>query len=655
MQSTTETINQGTSKSVKYQQSLDDVAKELIKLQDLLQACYESGQISSAQLDEQRHLIAKVIKLLGILPENQAQFESAMAMLAKFLRKSSSSEKLSAAEQRQISAAADAAVGPSPLSPEAAQKQQDWQAKKKAYERAERAQLRAAKGGQENITDGKVFEQSTVNEIFHVADDLRSALVSPGDVVKSTYDQVTRYDIVCKIIERKISVETLYNISKGIAARADVLELGPANSQLTWQSLAMLALFHYQYFIPHDRIDKMCGKIPVLRSSNQTRYMIDSAEVMLPIYLQIAREIAAAELISCDDSPTRVLETARRIKKGEDEDDPQKLGKLAAGVFAIFGRSALLRQPKKGGRKHASQTNHTVLIGWQSSEGQVSVQYLFRTHLGAAGNLLDKLVQLRAKDAGDLIIHGDMAGSNHLSSAATAALGFNNEAGPQLSHAGCAAHARRPFKRFLNLDNELCLYMLGGFRLIFGLNARAKTCADKERLRRLNKAQRRIWQSLHAKASAVVSSSEEVMIATPGKSWPPSSQLYKAFKYLLNHYDALTMYLDNPLIPLDNNRCERLLRAEVLFLKNSLFRQSEEGRIACDIWRTILMNCQIAGVEIPEYLEYVYRHKEQLKSEPERFTPTAAAQYFKANPERRYPHPRLQEFMAQMSQMALCG
>lgn len=48
----------------------------------------------------------------------------------------------------------------------------------------------------------------------------------------------------------------------------------------------------------------------------------------------------------------------------------------------------------------------------------------------------------------------------------------------------------------------------------------------------------------------------------------PRTALAEALGYLLNHWDTLTAFLDDPLIPLDNSWTERALRDLVLGRKN---------------------------------------------------------------------------------------
>jgi transposase IS66 family protein len=57
----------------------------------------------------------------------------------------------------------------------------------------------------------------------------------------------------------------------------------------------------------------------------------------------------------------------------------------------------------------------------------------------------------------------------------------------------------------------------------------------------------------------------------------PNSGLGKAISYLLNHWPKLTLFLQQPGAPLDNNIVERALKKAILNRKNALF--SEEAHV----------------------------------------------------------------------------
>ena len=86
---------------------------------------------------------------------------------------------------------------------------------------------------------------------------------------------------------------------------------------------------------------------------------------------------------------------------------------------------------------------------------------------------------------------------------------------------------------------------------------------------------------------------------------PDGTLLKKACKYLLNHYDELTNYLDIPQMPLDNNGTERVIRNLVMGRKNYLFNQSEESLARDTIIYSFLATCAVMKVNPQRWLESV--------------------------------------------------
>ena len=110
------------------------------------------------------------------------------------------------------------------------------------------------------------------------------------------------------------------------------------------------------------------------------------------------------------------------------------------------------------------------------------------------------------------------------------------------------------------------------------------------------------------------------------KKWSKATTLGKAARYIINHYDKLTAYLDDPRLEPTNNLRERMLRTEKLIESSSMFRKTLEGRFVLDVVRTILQTAVAADVPVHAYLQSVLRAApEEIANHPERFTPHAWA------------------------------
>ncbi len=82
----------------------------------------------------------------------------------------------------------------------------------------------------------------------------------------------------------------------------------------------------------------------------------------------------------------------------------------------------------------------------------------------------------------------------------------------------------------------------------------------------------------------------------------PESSLGKAVSYMLGLWKGLTLFLDDPRIPLDNNATERGLRGVVLGRKNHYGSRSERGTEVAALFYSLLESAKFAGVEPKLYL-----------------------------------------------------
>jgi hypothetical protein len=77
----------------------------------------------------------------------------------------------------------------------------------------------------------------------------------------------------------------------------------------------------------------------------------------------------------------------------------------------------------------------------------------------------------------------------------------------------------------------------------------------------------------------------------------------KAVRYLLKHWDGLTLFLEDPRIPLDNNAAERALRGVVVGRKNYYGNRSKRGAKVAAILYSLIETAKLRGVEPSQYLK----------------------------------------------------
>ncbi len=75
----------------------------------------------------------------------------------------------------------------------------------------------------------------------------------------------------------------------------------------------------------------------------------------------------------------------------------------------------------------------------------------------------------------------------------------------------------------------------------------------------------------------------------------PKSPMGKAITYALNQWDALVRYTSDPILSIDNNVSERMLRMAVIGRKNYLFAGSEAGAERAAIIYSLVASCKLNG------------------------------------------------------------
>lgn len=461
----------------------------------------------------------------------------------------------------------------------------------------------------EDLVAGSLFEVEVHPSTVRVTDAAKMSVFGRTTGLHSSYDTVVRHDLRMILERHEIRVET---VSDGtIYLRADLSDKGPEGWRLGWSALAKILSLCVTYALPIERVSKLLGK--AFSDEQICRWLRHVATWFLPIYLELAAQLAQTKVFNLDDTKTLVLQMRRKMQLGiAGSKDEAGLDPLVAQVAGLLGRT----YPKVRG-DGLKQEVHVSLISGRSVESDpTSTINLYRTHYGDAGNLLSRLLSMRRRKHRCFTLQGDLSTRN-----LPEPLYFRLF---QIALAGCGAHARRPFFRHKDDDDELCDFLLRAFALLSHVEDRidelGRTKATVLKLRQ--RYSRKIWAAIVQRAKSVAAA-ESPRDCHGHRLWPPSSDLRVASAYIVKHEPELTLYLSDPRLEWTNNRIERLLRGEVMLLVSCKFRQTEGGRVVFDILRTIITTCRAAGVGLPEYLRHVYVHREDIAEHPEDFTPHA--------------------------------
>jgi hypothetical protein len=89
----------------------------------------------------------------------------------------------------------------------------------------------------------------------------------------------------------------------------------------------------------------------------------------------------------------------------------------------------------------------------------------------------------------------------------------------------------------------------------------------------------------------------------------PAGNLGKAFNYLRNHWEALTVYTKDGRLPIDNNQVERLMKRVAIGRKNWLFIGSLRAGIRNASLMSLVASALRMELDVSMYLESVITHR----------------------------------------------
>jgi transposase len=163
-----------------------------------------------------------------------------------------------------------------------------------------------------------------------------------------------------------------------------------------------------------------------------------------------------------------------------------------------------------------------------------------------------------------------------------------------ITEIGCAAHARRKFfDLHANHSSQIAGQALPFFAALYDIEREAKTLEAEERRKLRQRRATPVCDALHE------------WMATQRKLVAEGSAIAKALDYSLKRWEALTRYLDDGHVPIDNNWVENQIRPWAIGRANWLFAGSlRAGQRAAAIM-SLLRSAQLNGHEPHAYLKDV--------------------------------------------------
>jgi transposase len=177
--------------------------------------------------------------------------------------------------------------------------------------------------------------------------------------------------------------------------------------------------------------------------------------------------------------------------------------------------------------------------------------------------------------------------------------------------ANCLAHARRKFDELFKANaSAVAAQAIQRIAGLYRIEADAKVLDCEQRLQMRQERSRPLWKELH------------VWLQLERTRVPEGSAIAKAIDYSLNHWQALSRFLIDGAVPIDNNHIENQMRPWALGRKNWLFIGSELAGERAAVVMSLLQSAKLNGHDPWAYLKDVLtRLPTQLNSRIQELLP----------------------------------
>jgi transposase len=338
---------------------------------------------------------------------------------------------------------------------------------------------------------------------------------------------------------------------------------------------SMIGLLKYGSGLPFNRLEGLQGYLEIpLPASTQWDIVQAVATKLAPAFEELIRQAAQGEVLHNDDTTVKILELMGRSRpealagaEGEGSEADERSGLFTSGVVAL-----------RDGRR-------------------VALFFSGRRH---AGENLAEVLKRRAAELPPPIQMCDALSRN-----------LPGELQTILAH--CLAHARRQFVDIYDRFPEPCRYLLEVLAVVYRNDAIARE-------RQLSPESRLQWHQ-EASGPAMRQLHDWLTRQLDERLAEPNSALGGAIRYMLRHWEKLTLFLRQAGAPLDNNLCERALKKAILHRKNALFYRTENGARVGDLFMSLIYTCQLNDANPFDYLTELQRHADQVGASPEVWMP----------------------------------
>lgn len=164
----------------------------------------------------------------------------------------------------------------------------------------------------------------------------------------------------------------------------------------------------------------------------------------------------------------------------------------------------------------------------------------------------------------------------------------------RIREAACWAHARRKYYDVYMTDrSERAVEAIRRIGLLYAIERQIRGQVPRVRC-----------QERQSRSAPILASLHEWLRDTQ-RSLSVKSPLWQAIQYTLSRWAALTRYVTDGQLEIDNNAAERAIRALVLGRRNYLFAGSDAGGETAARLYSLIGTCRLNGIDPHAYLRHV--------------------------------------------------
>jgi transposase len=329
----------------------------------------------------------------------------------------------------------------------------------------------------------------------------------------------------------------------------------------------MIAVLRYGNGLPHFRLEGLQASLYIpLPDATQWDIISKAAPSPGAVFEELIRQAAQAPLLHSDDTPMKVLSLMKERERAE-----------AGGVKPVA---------------KAINTSGIVAVLQDDANKQRKVVLFFTGHAHAGKNM-ERVLAHRAEELQPAMQMCDALAANVAGEFTTIV-------------ANCLTHGRRQVVDVAEQFPEAARHVVEALAEVYKNDAQ---CRQDQ----LSPEQRLLFHQAHSQP--VMEELERWMSEQfEQRLVEPNSGLGKALRYLLKHWQELTLFLRKAGAPLDNNLCEQILKRAILHRKGSMFYKTVKGAEVGDIYMSLIHTCRLCDVNPFEYLNALQHHAQDVIS-----------------------------------------